>query len=354
MDRLKQIWEWLKWPVGLGLMVALGWMNREGLGQLFGRSPEGWPIVIVPIQWSYLAASVVLCTACCLLTFVRWYLLVWAQEFPFRFRDAVRLGFIGQFYSYFAPGIVGGDIVKAFIVAQGQTSRRAVAVATVLLDRVLGLLSLFILGAIMTLFATGLPEGSRANLIVGLLWGGALSGLTGIGVMLIPGVTRWRIVQSVTRLPVVGKTLGELIHGVGLYQSRPMVLVGSVLLGLVSHGALISGFYFGARSVAPWTPDLGQHFVFMPIAETFATLVLLPGSMGGLEGAAQYFYDVFSQGEVSSKEAQSAGFIGAIIFRLVQLGISCVGYGYYLASRKEISAAIDANETPRAAAPTAA
>ena len=38
-----------------------------------------------------------------LLTFYRWYLLVWRAGFPFTIRDAVRLGYIGYLLGYVAP-----------------------------------------------------------------------------------------------------------------------------------------------------------------------------------------------------------------------------------------------------------
>ena len=52
--------------------------------------------------------------------------------------QAIRLGLIGLFYNTFLPGGVGGDIIKAAGLARSQ-ERRTVAVATVLMDRVIAL-----------------------------------------------------------------------------------------------------------------------------------------------------------------------------------------------------------------------
>ena len=91
-------------------------------------------------------------TASTLLTFFRWYILVRAQGLPFTPLSALRLGSIGFALSTFMPGSVGGDIIKAFAIAREQ-SRRTVGVATVILDRVIGLCGLFwlvtLLGSIM-------------------------------------------------------------------------------------------------------------------------------------------------------------------------------------------------------------
>ncbi|TXT16411.1 MAG: hypothetical protein FD138_4759, partial [Planctomycetota bacterium] len=82
-----------------------------------------------------------------MLTFLRWFVLVKALGFPFTVRDALRLGFIGYLFNFVAPGSVGGDLVKAGLLAKEQSNRKTTAVATVLLDRILGMLALFLIGA---------------------------------------------------------------------------------------------------------------------------------------------------------------------------------------------------------------
>ncbi len=84
-------------------------------------------------------------------TFYRWYLLVWAQDFPFTLKDAVRLSFIGYACDYLGPGATGGDIIRAGLIATEQKSRKGIAMAGVLLDRILGVQALFVVGA-MTMF----------------------------------------------------------------------------------------------------------------------------------------------------------------------------------------------------------
>src|SRR5262249_38520042 len=56
-------------------------------------------------------------------TFWRWYVLVRAQDLPFRLSDAFRLGFIGYFFNTFLPGSIGGDFVKAACIAREQSRR---------------------------------------------------------------------------------------------------------------------------------------------------------------------------------------------------------------------------------------
>ena len=142
MNSLARSWNWLKWLIAAALLAWLFFSNRTALQK----------IADTPKAWGYLVLALLMIGGATLVTFYRWYLLVRGQQIPFRLRDALRLGFIGLVANYVAPGSVGGDIVKAVLMAREQSSRRTVAIATVVLDRALGMLSLLLLGACATLF----------------------------------------------------------------------------------------------------------------------------------------------------------------------------------------------------------
>lgn len=347
MNVFTKSWSWLRWPLAIGLLVFLYLQNRSGLAHV-ADSPK---------HWGYLLAAFVLCSSSALLTFVRWYLLVWAQGFRFRLRDAVRLGFFGMLWSYVAPGAVGGDIVKAIFLAREQSSRRTVAVATVILDRILGMVGLFIVGAVATLFYRHLEQTPELQVVTWLIWLGTAGGFVGLALLLHPAPATWGWVNRLSHLPYVGHAVGDLLHGVALYHSRRIAVTAAVVLSLIGHSALIGGFYCCALALQPWAPDLGKHFYFMPIAELFSVLIPLPGGVGALEGAVQHFYVSFAAGEVAPEIARAAGFVAAIAFRVIQIAVVASGTAYYLTARREIrdrlnQAATEADEAE--SPPTAA
>ncbi len=329
---LGQSWKWLKWPVGLGIFVWLYFDKKTQLGEI-ARTPK---------NWNYAFGALLLIGGSTLATFGRWYLLVRAQGFAFRLRDAVRYGFLGLVANYVAPGSVGGDLFKAVLLARDQSSRRYVAVATVLLDRILGLLALFMVGVVATLIPHDFPDSTEVKANTALLWFGTLAGLAGLVLMLIPATTRWGWVNRLPRLPIVGHIVGELIHGVKLYQSQPLTVFAALGLSLIGHAGLITGFFFCALWMKqPWIPDLTSHFCFMPNAELVGVLGMTPGGVGALEWAVQKSYVLVSPETVSDAQAEGAGLMAALAFRVVSLAITAVGGVYYLASRREISAAIE-------------
>lgn len=335
MDVLKKSWKWLKWVVAIGLLASLYFQNQKGLHDIWNG----------PKRYEFFALALALCSLSTLVTFLRWYLLVWAQGFPFRIQDALRLGFIGLLFNYVGPGSVGGDLFKAIFLAREQSSRRVVAVATILLDRILGVLALFLVGAatlLPSLLRTGIPVERHLQIIAAALLGGSLAGVIGLGLMMYPGFTRWNWVKRLAHLPVVGRMAGDLINGVGLYQAKRRVIGISMLLSIVGHAGLIAGFFCGAMAVCDWAPSLASHFYFMPIAELFGVLVPTPGGLGALEKAIQQFYIEFSPEEITRVHAEAAGLAAAVVFRINTVAIASIGGIYYLLSRGEVRSAMQA------------
>ena len=147
--------------------------------QQFKSRPKNWPLLLAALVVVFCAVS---------LTFVRWYLLVRALGLRFRLLDAFRLGFLGYLFNFVSVGSVGGDLFKAFFIAREQPGRRAEAVATVLVDRVVGVYALVLLTSAVICLG-GIPNANRdVAAICHLTLVVAALGVVGIAVLLRPGL----------------------------------------------------------------------------------------------------------------------------------------------------------------------
>src|SRR5262249_25697553 len=151
---------------------------------------------------------------------LRWYFLVRAVDLPLSAVDAVRFGLVGFFYNTFLPGSVGGDIIKAAALAREQ-SRRTVAVATVLMDRVIALWGLVWFVAILggAFWSVGLLQGEKALAVV---QGAGVIVASSAVVWLLMGLLPERRAQELAGwlngLPKVGHSAAELWRTVWLYR----------------------------------------------------------------------------------------------------------------------------------------
>jgi len=215
---------------------------------LTGRlDPRG--LDLDPARLHIAAAAVLLVLLPCLLSFVRWWLLLRGAAAPIPFPTAVRLGFVGMFFNTFMFGAFGGDLVKIGYVIR-ETHRRGAAAASVLIDRICGLLGLLALG--------------------------------GLAIVL-----SWDYMQRVEGLPYVALTLFAVLAGFGLALAAAIVavsigrawaLAGVALLLLaqtwIVHRGLPSA-QFGMLSVwahAATTVDLSVAAL---------TALVLPGLLPG-------------------------------------------------------------------------
>ena len=313
MSKLQKVLVWLRWPLALGILSLLFYQHREGVERLSAQ----------PLAWAWLVLAVGLRSSALLLGCSRWRLLVRAQNIPFAFRDAFRLGGIANLMTYVVPGTIGGDLTKVVMVARENPDSRAVVAATVVLDRVMGLLSLMLLGCGASLAYPALWENAQLLSAVLLLAGGSCAGLLGIGLMLHPVVVKSRLVKWCERLPKIGGVVRELVRGVSLYQQRPRVLLSALLMSVVIHIANCSGYYCCtlALHLGEIVPSFGMHLVLVPVAEIAAAVLPLPGGIGAREGALQYLYGACS---VVPGVAES-GFFAAVGYSVVSVTVAVLG-----------------------------
>lgn len=263
-----------------------------------------------------------------------------SMDIPCRFRDAIRISFWGFLFNLSPLGIVGGDLVKAVMLAHEHRQYRAKAVASVLFDRVIGLYLLFVV-ATTAILLTGFwknPEPEiriicRATILVTVV------GTAGIAIMYVPGVMDGPLVRALGRLPYGGRMIRNLIDAVALYRYKPVVLFLSSLICIGVHCLFSIGIYLIARGLPGDVLSLSAHLVLWPLSSAFG---VVPLSFGPVEWVLDSLYTMVRQPGVIIPPGQ--GFIVVLCYRLITVLIAALGMGYYIGNRREVSEAIHENE----------
>ena len=328
----RRILTWLKGPIGVGLIAFLIHKNWDDFANFLRQ----------PIDWRFLALGCGISIFSVVLTFLRWYLLVWAQQFQFSVRDAVRLGFMGCLLNYVGPGALGGDFIKGAMLVRRQSERRLIAASTVILDRVLGLVALLLVGTVATFFA---PDNIvDRDIITTFVWTGSILGVGGLVLLLHPAMSRSRLIVWAAGLPKVGPFIADIANSAALYQSRRRVIVLGVLMGIVGQFGTISAFYLCARAVAPAEDvmSFSTHILWIPMAELISMIPLTPGGAGTLEAAVQYGYGLAGKN-------QALGLAAALGYRLLSIVVALIGGVYWAIGHRDITQAIADAEDPKLA-----
>jgi hypothetical protein len=251
---------------------------------------------------------------------LRWRALLVALGLQIPLGRLVYLYFLGTFFNMFLPTGFGGDVVR--VVELSQDADPTLVTGTVIVDRLTGLLMLFVLALLALPFTFGLLP-TKVWLAIGLLAAGGLVA----GVLVLQG--RW--LRRVTRqlpgpLSLTGEgVLARIYDAVTACGWRA---VGAALFfSLIFNVLLVLENYLVARAVGI---ELSLVFFFLLVPLLSLTLIL-PISFGGLgvrEGLA-----VLLLGQVGVDEAQAVayslgvyaiarvtGLFGGLLFVLESVG----------------------------------
>ena len=279
-------------------------------------------------RWGLLAASWGVATVAIVLTMIRWCYLVRAVKIAFPMRDAMRIGFLGYLFNLAPMGIVGGDLLKAVMLARERPGNRAKAVASVVVDRIIGLYVLFLVataGIFLTPYWTSPIAG--IHLICQLVLVATAVSTAGIGMVLLTGVLDARWVMAFTRLPRVGPAIGGLVDAMRLYRSNRRVLLLNCLLTVPVHVLLAISGYLLARGFRFEAVPFRDFFAIYPVSSIASTI---PLPAGPFESGIVFLY------AARLARPPLEGLIVALGLRLTSLLVAPVGLAYYIRGRGEV------------------
>lgn len=306
----------LKLAIGLGLLALVVYLNREDVEKvLSGRLRAG-----------AFATAFTLYFAGLLLAFVRWFVLVRAADLPIRLRSAIRLGFIGNLFNLVIPGAIGGDLVKGAYFLHEQPGRKARAAASIALDRLIGLLGLFLLALGVGAAGWGRLDPAMRRLVL-VVAGITLAVVFVLAVAFSPAIFH-ALHDRLKGRRRLGKLLNEFAIMGTAYRSRPGALIVALLLACVTHALNVVSFRFVSAAMFDQIPTLASHFLIVPLI-LFSTAIPLPfGALGVAEGISLTLFRLVDY---------EGGLVAMMGFRLLQY-IGCLpSLIVYLANRREVA-----------------
>jgi uncharacterized protein (TIRG00374 family) len=278
--------------IGLGLVLIQVALEYTG-GSLWST--------ILHANKALLVLALVFHAAILLITSCRWKLLLSVQDVQLGYWETVRLVLIGVCFNFVSPGAVGGDLVKMGLVAQQVKDKKAESALTVVLDRSIGLLGLFLVATFAVLFYTpfmlALEKKFRAIQVAAFLVGAC--GLVGtLGLILIEFRHRFmgilRIASIInyckTKLPtIIVSFFARLVDALKLYRQNHATVLIAVALSILIHLCLATNLFFIAISVGENTLNLGDCFLAVPIANAIALTPITPGGLGTRDATIAMF-----------------------------------------------------------------
>jgi uncharacterized membrane protein YbhN (UPF0104 family) len=288
-------------------------------------------LVSQPKHWPSLALAQLLLLTALFINYVRWYVLGRALELDFTLPDAVRLGSLGLMLSQVAPGSVGGDLFKAVFIAREQPGKRTEAVASVLIDRVVGLFAMLVVATVGYLIGMRTVEFSDAlHALAKMVVAFAAVGALGIALLMTPAFTGPRVIELAGRVPAIGGTLVRLIKAAAAYRHHRRCLFAGILLACFTHTLFVIATWSIGRGLPVTAPSLLATFVIGPLSLATGAIPLTPSGLGTFEAAM----DALCR---AAGSRPGEGLLIAITYRVMTYVMVAVGAAYYLKARRTVA-----------------
>ncbi len=248
----------------------------------------------------------------------RWWRLLALAECPCSWWNALRLSFLGLFFNLVMPGLTGGDLPKAILVVRENPERRAAALATVVIDRLVGLWTLVTLATVVIWLG--------GELFVPLRWpaaGALVAATAGMALLLASGPRRLlRLDRLIERLPYAARWK-RLEEAALVFKGKPLELGFSLFCSLGNHLFVIAGIWAIGRAFGD-LHDFGTYVAITPVANVITALPLSPGGWGVGEAA---FGTLFAM--IGAEAA--LGVAVSVTYRLCNAAFSLLGGIFLLA-----------------------
>jgi len=232
---------------------------------------------ILRLEWSAAAAVLALLAFDRALMVWRWIVLLRARGADVSAKSATWIYLVSSFVGGFLPAGVGADAARAYTLSQ-RTARGSDAVASVAVDRLLGLLSILAMGMVGAMLAGRQIEGTPRFLLPAV----AAVVLCGSVAMLWADRLVEAILPVTARASRTGLRLMRLADAVGQYRGHRGALGGVALLSVAVQVLRILQAYLLGRGIGI-DVAFSYYLLFMPIG---LIALLLPISISGI-GAPQ-------------------------------------------------------------------
>ena len=260
-------------------------------------------------DWASLAYGFLFCFIAVLITVLRWLWLVRMQKVPARCAEALRIGYIGYLFNLAPMGIVGGDLLKVWLLARRHKetpNAGAVILAAAFIDRMIGLYALFFMAGVAVLGMGILSDPQTSQTLYGIAiavliaWGaGTVAGLA----VLLPkikekevegagetkkaggtgeaketggaGETGEKTETGETPEPSkLAKLFNECVYSVRMYRQFPIQLTIVVAVSILVHTCFATSIFFLTKGLWETYPTFSQQLYISPICSSTSAIPL--------------------------------------------------------------------------------
>lgn len=256
----------------------------------------------------------------------RWILLLKARGFHIPLFYGLQLYLIGIFFNHALPGAVGGDLVRGYYLINDHPERKADSILSIVIDRVLGLYSFFLLTLVAVVWDYEFVMGHEQIRWVAVLCFFIYAGMTVFfTIAFSERLTRLLGVQKIfARIPFLERQLVAFQR----FGKDPKIIAMSVMASILAQAFTMIFFY--QIGVMTGETDMTWKAVLfaVPMGFVVTAVPIAPAGIGVGQVAFLYLFRVYLD-----KDTQ-VGATAITAFQLCVVTFALVGAVIYLRKRK--------------------
>lgn len=255
----------------------------------------------------------------------RWQVLLDYKKITMSYGKTTVVYFISLFFNNFLPTTVGGDVMRVFY---SMREKKADALATVLADRILGFVGLFVfaLGAVLYLLIYQNRREFLSLMIIGLL------GLILITYLLFSERVYAIFTPIIAKIKVfrIGERLSNLHRTMTDFGGAWGVIVLCVVHSIIIQGLLAFAPFLVLRSMGNFEVSILPFFIYVPIINVIS---MIPVSLNGLGVRENFYVLLFARAGLPGETSLTMSLVSFFLIFLYSL-IGGIFFIFYKSKRK--------------------
>jgi uncharacterized membrane protein YbhN (UPF0104 family) len=263
---------------------------------------------LVIVNWLWLFLALAMITSSLVLRAFRWGILLKGLNTKVHFGRLVELYFVGNFYNAFLPSGFGGDAVRILEIARDVPPN--VAAGTVLVDRLTGLLALFLMALLALPFRPEAFPDNLAMLVAGVCLVGLMAGFVLFEGTLVRRLGGW---LPGPLSPVGHGPIAKLLQAIG--GCGWQAILGAFGVSIVFNLLLVAWWAAAGRALGYDNIPYTYYLLVVPIM----SVALLVPSIGGLGVRELLAEPLFEAAGLSGAQAVALSLLVWLLMRAVSL-----------------------------------
>lgn len=227
----------------------------------------------------------------------RWYLLLRGVDIKANYIKVMILHSIGLFFNTAMPGAVGGDIIKAYyVIKDNSIQTKTPAALSVLLDRVLGIMGLFILGLTsLILNFTTLWHNPLLKPIASFIIMFCICTLIFFILVFMPIKNQNNFILKITSDKIFCLSILKKIYlALRSYKNKPWHLINALLLSIVIQTATMLIYIKITEKLNNIHVSIIEYATIFPIGILTTAIPITPGGLGIGHVAFEKLYELIN------------------------------------------------------------